>query len=34
MAEKEKAMVDHDVMKLEVKRLRDILALHADEVRT
>eukprot|EP00195_Chlamydomonas_chlamydogama_P009299 CAMPEP_0202915398 /NCGR_PEP_ID=MMETSP1392-20130828/65575_1 /ASSEMBLY_ACC=CAM_ASM_000868 /TAXON_ID=225041 /ORGANISM="Chlamydomonas chlamydogama, Strain SAG 11-48b" /LENGTH=937 /DNA_ID=CAMNT_0049607407 /DNA_START=168 /DNA_END=2981 /DNA_ORIENTATION=- len=29
---KEKAMVDHDVMKLEVKRLRDILAMHADEV--
>ena len=31
--EKEKALVDHDVMKLEVKRLRDILAMHADEVR-
>ncbi|KAL6756441.1 hypothetical protein V8C86DRAFT_2647977 [Haematococcus lacustris] len=32
VTEKEKTMVDHDVMKLEVKRLRDILALHADEV--
>lgn len=32
VADKEKALVDHDVMKLEVKRLRDILALHADEV--
>ena len=29
---KEKAMVDHDVTKLEVKRVRDILAMHADEV--
>ena len=32
VADKEKAMVDHDVMKLEVRRLRDILAMHADEV--
>jgi len=29
---KEKALVDHDVTKLEVKRVRDILAMHADEV--
>lgn len=29
---KEKAMVDHDVTKLEVKRVRDILAMHANEV--
>lgn len=29
---KEKAMVDHDVTSLEVKRVRDILAMHADEV--
>lgn len=25
-------MVDHDVLGLEVKRLRDILSAHADEV--
>ena len=29
---KEKALVDHDVTKLEVKRVRDILSMHADEV--
>ena len=29
---KEKSMVDHDVMKLDVKRLRDMLAMYADEV--
>ena len=29
---KERALVDHDVLKLEVRRLRDILAMHADEV--
>ncbi|KAG2493473.1 hypothetical protein HYH03_008290 [Edaphochlamys debaryana] len=29
---REKALVDHDVLALEVKRLRDILAAHADEV--
>lgn len=29
---KEKAMVDHDVTQLQVKRVRDILAMHADEV--
>jgi len=32
VADKEKALVDHDVMKLDVRRLRDILAMHADEV--
>ncbi|GAX79427.1 hypothetical protein CEUSTIGMA_g6868.t1 [Chlamydomonas eustigma] len=30
--QKEKALVEHDVTKLEVKRVRDILAMHADEV--
>lgn len=29
---KEQSMVDHDVLALEVKRLRDILGAHADEV--
>lgn len=29
---REKSLVDHDVLALEVKRLRDILAAHADEV--
>ncbi|GFR48534.1 hypothetical protein Agub_g10430 [Astrephomene gubernaculifera] len=29
---REKALVDHDVLALEVKRLRDILSAHADEV--
>eukprot|EP00798_Chlamydomonas_sp_ICE-L_P017612 gene17612-23945_t len=29
---KEKALVDHDILKLEVRRLRDILSMHADEV--
>ncbi|KAF5827559.1 coiled-coil domain-containing protein 39 [Dunaliella salina] len=32
VTDKEKALVDHDVMKLDVRRLRDILAMHADEV--
>lgn len=29
---KEKAMVEHDVTKLEVQRVRDILAMNADQV--
>lgn len=32
VADKERAAVEHDVMKLEVKRLRDILNMRADEV--
>lgn len=32
VSDKEKALVEHDVLKLEVKRLRDVLAMHADEV--
>eukprot|EP00879_Flechtneria_rotunda_P003815 GHRR01004055.1.p1 GENE.GHRR01004055.1~~GHRR01004055.1.p1 ORF type:complete len:980 (+),score=386.14 GHRR01004055.1:396-3335(+) len=32
VAEKERQLVDHDVMKLQVRRLRDVLSLHADEV--
>lgn len=32
VGEKERALVDHDVLKLEVRRLRDVLGFHADEV--
>ncbi len=32
VSEKERTLVEHDVLKLEVKRLRDVLAMGADEV--